>query len=55
MVNTFRGPVNDPGQGAAGSPLSRRGWLLLLTLQCAAAAGTVLRIDGFHFGELLRQ
>jgi hypothetical protein len=39
---------------AAGALQRRRLWLGLLALQCVVAAGTTLRVDGFHFTELLR-
>ena len=34
--------------------LGRRGWLLVLCLQMVVAGLTTLRVDGFHFTDLLR-
>jgi hypothetical protein len=49
-------PAAGSGTGAPGvAPrASTRTWLWMLALQSAAAALTVLRVDGFHFTELLR-
>ncbi|MCA9053486.1 MAG: hypothetical protein KDA75_06595 [Planctomycetaceae bacterium] len=62
-VNAFEGD-DDRGSGGRdqttdrryerSTVLGRRGWLLVLCLQIVVAGLTTLRVDGFHFTDLLR-
>jgi methylthioxylose transferase len=46
-------PVTDPAEPSGGR--WRSGGLWLLIAQCLVLIMTVLRVDGFHFGQLLNQ
>ncbi|MFV0444486.1 MAG: hypothetical protein ACK5Q5_13025 [Planctomycetaceae bacterium] len=51
-INAFAA-ANSTGQPTA-PPASRRLWLAFLVLQMIVSSATLLRVDGFHFTELLK-